>query len=84
MSSQDLMPAQRGVFCVQHEILHGNLCCIHDCDNIEVDPSQTYTEHQNFWYQHAVQYGYQSLLEICRMVKCSEEERVAWLPIFNQ
>jgi hypothetical protein len=81
--SQDLAPARRGVFCVQHEILHGNLCRICDCDNIKVDPSQTCTEHQNHWYQHAVQYGCQSLLGIHRMVRRSEEERVAWLPIFN-
>ena len=82
--SQDLAPARRGVFCVQHEILRGNLCRIRDCDNIKVDPSQTCTEHQNRWYQHAVRYGRQSLLGIRRMVRRSEEEQVAWLPIFNR
>jgi hypothetical protein len=82
--SQDLAQTQRAVFCVQHELLRGNLCRIHDCDNIKVDPSQTCTEHQNRWYQHAVRYGRQSLLGIRRMVRRSEEERVAWLPIFNR
>ena len=72
--SQDLAWVQRAVFCVQHQILCGNLCHICDCNNIEVDPSQTCTEHQNCWYQHAVRYGCQSLLEICRMVRHSEEE----------
>ena len=82
--SQDLAQVRRGIFCVQHEILRGNLCCIRDCDNIKVDPSQTCTEHQNCWYQHAVQYGRQSLLGIRRVVRHSEEERVAWLPVFNR
>jgi CxC5 like cysteine cluster associated with KDZ transposases/CxC6 like cysteine cluster associated with KDZ transposases len=82
--SQDLAQTQKSVFCVQHEILRGNLCRIRDCDNIKVDPSQTCTEHQDRWYQHAARYGHQSLLGIRRMVRHSEEERVAWLPVFNR
>jgi len=82
--TQDLAQVRKGVFCVQHEILRGNLCRMHNCDNIKVPPSQTCTEHQNNWYRHAVRYGRQTLLGICRIVRRSEEERVAWLPTFNR
>jgi CxC5 like cysteine cluster associated with KDZ transposases/CxC6 like cysteine cluster associated with KDZ transposases len=82
--TQDLAQVRKGVFCVQHEILRGNLCHMHNCDNIKVPPSQTCTEHQNNWYRHAVRYGCQTLLGIRRIVRRSEEEQVAWLPTFNR
>ena len=82
--AQDLAKACRGVFCVQHEILCGTLCRMHDCDGLKVPPSQTCVQHQNRWYQHAVRYGRQSLLGIRRIVRRSEEERLPWLPTFNQ
>jgi hypothetical protein len=82
--TQDLAKAQKGVFCVHHEILRGNLCRMRDCNNQKVAPSQTCPQHQNRWYQHAVRYGRQSLLGIRRIVRRSEAERLAWLPTFNR
>src|ERR1700720_776865 len=64
--------------------MNGNLCRMHDCNNIKVPPSQTWVQHQNRWYQHAIRYGRQSLLGFRRMVRCSEEERLPWIPAFNQ
>ena len=82
--TQDLAQVPKAVFCVQHELLHGNLCRMHDCNNIKVPPSQTCVQHQNRWYQHAIRYGRQSLLGFRRMVRRSEEERLPWIPAFNQ
>jgi hypothetical protein len=81
--TKNLKNAQRGVFCEQHEILRGNLCHMRGCNNPKVPPSQTCVHHQNHWYQHAVQYGRQSLLGIRRLVRRSEEEHLAWLPSIN-
>jgi hypothetical protein len=82
--TQDLAKARSGVFCAHHEILRGNLCRMHDCDNPKIPPSQTCRQHQRRWQQHALRYGRQSLLGICRIVRRSENEHLPWLPIFNQ
>jgi len=37
--TQDLAKLKRGVLCVHHELLYGNLCCICDCDNLKVAPT---------------------------------------------
>ena len=55
--TQDLAKARKGVFCVQHEIVRGNLCRMCDCDNPKVPPSQTCAQHQIRWQQHALRYG---------------------------
>ena len=62
---EELKNAQGGVFCAWHEITHGNLCCMHDCDRPKVAPTHTCAIHQNHWCQHAIRYGQQSLLGIC-------------------
>ena len=69
-----------GVFCARHEITHGNLCRMHDCDRQKVAPTHTCAIHQNRWRQHVIRYGRQSLLGIRHLIKRSEEERVDWLP----
>jgi len=56
--------ARGGVFCARHEITHGNLCRMRDCDRPKVAPTHTCTIHQNRWHQHAIRYGRQSLLGI--------------------
>jgi len=78
--TESLKNARGGVFCEQHETLRGNLCRLRDCNNPKAPPSQTCTQHQNRWYQHAIRYGRQSLLGIRRLVRRSAEERLAWLP----
>jgi hypothetical protein len=82
--TQDLENAQKGVFCVQHELLRGHLCRMHNCDNHKIPPAQTCAEHQNRWYTHAIRYGRQSILGVRRLVRRSEEERLAWLPTLNK
>jgi hypothetical protein len=81
---EELQNARGGVFCARHEITHGNLCRMHDCDRPKVHPSHTCAIHQNRWYKHVIRYGRQSLLGIRRLIRRSEEERVDWLPQRNQ
>jgi hypothetical protein len=45
--TQDLAKLKGGVLCVHHELLYGNLCCIHDCNNLKVALTQTCAQHQN-------------------------------------
>ena len=71
-------------FCVRHEITHGNLCRMRDCDRPKVAPSHTCAIHQNRWRQHIIRHGRQSLLGIRRLIRRSEEERVEWLPRRNR
>ena len=54
---EELKNAQGGVFCAQHEITHGNLCRMHDCDRPKVAPTHTCVIHQNCGCQHAIRYG---------------------------
>ena len=61
---EELKNAQGGVFCAWHEITHANLCCMHDCDRPKVAPPHTCAIHQNHGHQHAIRYGWQSLLGI--------------------
>jgi hypothetical protein len=82
--TESLHNARGGVFCLQHEILCGNLCHMCNCNNPKVPPSQTCAQHQNRWYQHAVRYGQQSLLGIRQLVRHSAEEGLAWLPSINR
>jgi hypothetical protein len=82
--TQDLANARTGVFCVMHEILRGNMCRMHDCDNPKVPPSHTCAQHQNRWSKHVTRYGRQSLLGIRRLLRRSEEERLPWLPTINR
>jgi hypothetical protein len=82
--TQDLAKLQRGVFCVHHELLYGNLCRMRDCNNPKVPSTHTCVQHQNRWYKHAVRYGRQSILGIRRMVRRSEQERLVWLPTINR
>jgi hypothetical protein len=77
---EELKNARGGVFCARHEITHGNLCRMHDCDRQKVAPSHTCAIHQNNWRQHIIRHGRQSLLGIRRLIRRSEEERVEWLP----
>jgi len=49
--------ARGGVFCAQHEITHGDLCHICDCDRPKVAPTHTCAIHQNHWHQHSIRYG---------------------------
>ena len=81
---EELKNARGGVFCARHEITHGNLCRMHDCDRQKVAPTHTCAIHQNRWRQHVIRYGRQSLLGICRLIKRSEEEHVDWLPQRNR
>ena len=78
--TKSLKNARRGVFCEQHEILRGNLCRMHGCNNSKALPSHTCAQHQNRWHQHVIRYGRQSLLGIRRLIRRSEEERLTWLP----
>ena len=57
--TQDLAQLKGGVLCVDCELLNGNLCCIHDCSNLKVAPTQMCAQHQNHWHKHIVRYGYQ-------------------------
>lgn len=82
--TQDLAKLKGGVLCIHHELLYGNLCRIHDCNNLKVAPTHTCAQHQDRWYHHVIRYGRQSLLGFCRMVRRSAEERLAWLPNINQ
>jgi len=82
--TQDLQNARGGVFCGFHEIVHGNMCRMHDCNNPKVPPSQTCALHHNRWYSHVIRYGRQSLLGVRRLVRRSEEERLPWLPQVNR
>ena len=81
---EELQNARGGVFCAQHEITHGNLCRMRDCDRPKVAPSHTCAIHQNRWRQHIIRHGRQSLLGIRRLIRCSEEEHVEWLPQRNR
>ena len=72
--------AQGGIFCAQHEITHGNLCHMHDCDRPKVAPTHTCSIHQNHWHQHVIRYGQQSLLGIHQLIRHSDEEHLDWLP----
>jgi CxC5 like cysteine cluster associated with KDZ transposases/CxC6 like cysteine cluster associated with KDZ transposases len=76
--------ARGGVFCARHEITHGNLCRMRDCDRPKVAPTHTCTIHKNRWHQHAIRYGRQSVLGIRRLIRRSEEEHVDWLPQRNR
>ena len=51
--TQDLAKL-KGVLCVHHELLYGNLCHICDCNNLKVAPTQTCAQHQNCWHKHIV------------------------------
>ncbi|TFK39238.1 hypothetical protein BDQ12DRAFT_698258 [Crucibulum laeve] len=57
------------VFCAEHDILCFGLCHIKNC-NI----------HQHNWQSHIIRFGQQTLLGICRIIRCSEEEQHIWLP----
>src|SRR6202050_1754086 len=81
---EELQNARGGVFCARHEITHGNLCRMRDCDRPKVAPSHTCAIHQNRWHQHIIRHGRQSLLGIRRLIRRSEEERVEWLPRRNR
>ena len=65
-------------------------CCQHlldlpvECDRPKVAPTHTCAIHQNHWCQHAIRYGWQSFLRIHRLIRCSEEEHVEWLPQGNR
>jgi hypothetical protein len=78
--TEELKNARGGVFCACHEITHGDLCRMRDCDRPKVPPSHTCARHQNRWYKHVVRYGRQSLLGVRRLIRRSEEERLDWLP----
>src|SRR6202050_223531 len=45
---EELQNARGGVFCARHEITHGNLCHMHDCDRPKVAPTHTCAIHQNW------------------------------------
>ena len=45
--TQDLAKLKGGVLCVHHKLLYGNLCCIHNCNNLKVAFTQTCVQHQN-------------------------------------
>ena len=81
---EELQNARGGVFCARHEITHGNLCRMRDCDRPKVAPSHTCAIHQICWRQHIIRHGRQSLLGIRRLIRRSEEERVEWLPRRNR
>src|SRR6202790_5036391 len=78
--TQDLQNAHGGVFCGFHEIVHGNMCHMQNCNNPKVPPSQTCAIHYNRWYSQVIRYGRQSLLGVRRLVRRSEEEHLPWLP----
>jgi len=82
--AQDLAKLKGGVLCVHHELLYGDLCRMRDCNNLKVAPTHACAQHQDRWYHHVVRYGRQSLLGFRRMVRRSEEERLAWLPNTNR
>ena len=52
--TQDLAKLKGGVLCVHHEPLYGNLCRIHDWNNLKVAPTHTCAQHQNRWHKHIV------------------------------
>ncbi len=76
--------ARGGVFCARHEITHGNLCCMCDCDRPKVAPGHTCAIHKNSWLQHIIRHRWQSLFWICWLIRRSEEEYFEWLPQRNQ
>jgi hypothetical protein len=81
---EEVKNSREGVFCAQHEITHGNLCRMYDCDKPKVPPGRTCAINQNCWYQHAIRYGQQSMLGIRQLIRRSDEERLDWLPQRNQ
>ena len=54
-----------------------------NCNNRKLENSQTCQLHQNCWHSHVRCYGRQSLLGICRLLRCTEEEDLPWLPSIN-
>jgi hypothetical protein len=41
--------AQLGVFCIEHELLHGHFCCMKNCENPKATGIHTYAQHRNHW-----------------------------------
>ena len=82
--SGELANAQRGVFCIEHELMRGGLCRMRDCQNPKQDPTQACEQHQNNWRTHVLRYGQQSMLGIRRIIRRTAEERHPWLPNHNQ
>ena len=76
--TQHLQNACGGVFCGSHELVHGNMCHMQNCNNPK--GSQTCAIHYHCWYSHVLQYGQQSLLGVRQLVRHSEEEHFPWLP----
>jgi hypothetical protein len=79
----DLANTRNGVFCAEHELSHGHICHIKNCQRLKVGQSMTCHTHQNRWQSHLARFGRQSLLGVRRLLRRSEEERVEWLPNFN-
>ncbi|TFK35631.1 hypothetical protein BDQ12DRAFT_611479, partial [Crucibulum laeve] len=73
-----------GVFCTEHDILHFGLCHIKNCNSPKAENSQTCQAHQHNWHSHIIRFGQQTLLGICRIIRCSEEEQHIWLPQVNR
>ena len=77
--TSDLANARGGVFCAEHELLHGDMCRMRDCQNIKVAGTQTCQRHQGIWYNHVVRHGRQSLLGVRRLLRQTEDENLPWL-----
>jgi hypothetical protein len=69
-----------GVFCHQHDILHGVQCRVQHCSRIKLTGTQACAQHQEQWYQHIIRYGCQSLSGFTRLLRRSETENQPWLP----
>jgi hypothetical protein len=82
--SGELVNAQQGVFCIEHELMRGGLCRMRDCQNPKQDHSQACDQHQNNWRTHVLRYGQQSMLGIRRIIRRTAEEQHPWLPNHSQ
>ena len=76
----ELANSRQGVFCIEHELMHGGLCRMRDCQNPKADDSHVCIQHQGRWCGFLLRYGRQSMLGIRRIIRRTEEEKLPWLP----
>jgi hypothetical protein len=62
--TEDLANYRNGVFCIQHEDLHGKLCHVQTCHNSKADGIQTCHQHRSLWHSHVVRFGHSTMLGI--------------------
>ena len=66
-------------FCQIHERQFQNCCCVKDCQNNKVAPTQACQEHRNDWHRHKQSRSKSSLAGVRRMLNQPNED-LAWNP----